>query len=72
MNLRFMLDTDIVSDALRGDSNVVTTIRRRSPLELCISSITLAELRYGADRRKSARIHRLIDAFVADVQVMPS
>ncbi len=33
--------------------------------------ITLAELRYGADLRKSRRLHGIIDAFVSAVQVMP-
>jgi len=39
--------------------------------ELCISAITLAELRYGADRRRSKRIHTEIDAFVRSVEVLP-
>lgn len=66
-----MLDTDTVSYALRGDGNIETRIQQHRPSELCISAITLAELRFGADHRKSARIHRLIDAFTTDIQVVP-
>jgi|ERR1041385_3174370 tRNA(fMet)-specific endonuclease VapC len=66
-----MLDTDTVSYALRGQGDVEANIQRQRPSELCISSITLAELRFGADVRASAKIHRLIDTFTAAVQVMP-
>jgi tRNA(fMet)-specific endonuclease VapC len=64
---RFVLDTDSVSYALRGEGNVGDRIRARKPSELCVSAITVAELRFGADRKKSKRLHALIDAFVQDV-----
>jgi tRNA(fMet)-specific endonuclease VapC len=66
-----MLDTDSVSFALRGQGRVGTSILQHRPSEICISALTLAELRYGASRRKSARLHELIDAFIANVGVMP-
>jgi tRNA(fMet)-specific endonuclease VapC len=69
MTARFMLDTDTVSFALRGHGNVADKIVKHNPSELCISSITLAELRFGADRRQSTKLHRLIDAFVSTVNV---
>ena len=40
------------------------------PSELCISSITLAELRYGAEARRSRKLHRLISTFVETIEVM--
>jgi tRNA(fMet)-specific endonuclease VapC len=67
----FMLDTDSVSFALRGHGDVAAEIARRKPSDLCISAITLAELRFGAERRRSKKIHAAIDAFIAAVQVMP-
>lgn len=66
-----MLDTDSVSFALRGQGRVSRRILEHRPSEICISAITLAELRYGAARRNSARLHDLIDAFTANVAVMP-
>ena len=68
---RFMLDTDTVSFALRGHGNVGAELARRAPSELCVSAITVAELRFGADRRRSKKIHAAIQAFVSAVQVMP-
>jgi tRNA(fMet)-specific endonuclease VapC len=66
-----MLDTDNVSFALRGEGRVAATILEHRPSELCISSITLAELRFGAERRKSAKLDRAIAVFVGNVAVMP-
>lgn len=71
MTLAFMLDTDSVSYAFRGLGNVGERILARTPSELCVSAISLAELRFGADKRKSKRLHRLIDIFVRDVEVKP-
>jgi tRNA(fMet)-specific endonuclease VapC len=35
-----------------------------------LSAISLSELRFGADKRRSKRLHRLIDTFVASVDVI--
>jgi tRNA(fMet)-specific endonuclease VapC len=66
-----MLDTDTVSYALRGHGQVAERILEHPPSTLCISSITLAELRYGADLRGSQKLHRLIETFVSFVSVQP-
>jgi tRNA(fMet)-specific endonuclease VapC len=67
----FMLDTDTVSFALRGHGRVGERILEHRPSELCISSITLAELRFGADLKRSKRLHGLITTFVRSVGVLP-
>jgi len=69
--LKFLLDTNSVSFALRGRGGVAQQIRGHQPSDLALSAITLAELRFGAERRGSRRLHRLIDAFVGDVAVVP-
>jgi tRNA(fMet)-specific endonuclease VapC len=65
----YMLDTDTVSFALRGQGRVSERLLEHRPSEVCVSSLTLAELRYGADVRRSRRLHRLIDAFVDAIEV---
>jgi len=67
----FMLDTDSVSYVLRGQGEVSARMVEHRPSELCISSVTLAQLRYGAGRRKSAKLHHMIDRFSSIVAVMP-
>ena len=66
-----MLDTDSVSFALRAEGLVGERILRERPSTLCVSSITVAELRYGADKRRSRKLHRLIDTFVGSLSVAP-
>ena len=68
---QYMLDTDTVSFALRGQGRVAARLLEHRPSELCISSITLAELRYGAETRRSRRLHRLISTFVDAIEIMP-
>lgn len=67
----YMLDTDTVSFALRGYGQVGVRIVEHAPSELCVSAITVAELRYGADHRKSTKLHRLIDTFIDTISVVP-
>jgi tRNA(fMet)-specific endonuclease VapC len=66
----YMLDTDTVSFALRGEGRVATRLLERHPSQLCISSIAVAGLRFGAERRRSPRLHRLITTFVDSVEVV--
>ena len=65
-----MLDTDTVSFALRGQGQVASRLLDHRPSETCISSITLGELRYGAARRRSPKLHRLIDTFIGTISVL--
>jgi len=71
VTLKYMLDTDHVSYAIRGHGHVGAAILAHRPSELCLSSITLAELRYGADKRASRKLHGLIDAFASNLEVAP-
>jgi tRNA(fMet)-specific endonuclease VapC len=66
-----MLDTDIVSFALRDQGQVNARIRENHPSTLCVSAITVAELRFGADHRKSSSIHAKIDVFLRDLEIVP-
>jgi tRNA(fMet)-specific endonuclease VapC len=68
---QYMLDTDTVSFALRGQGRVAERLLEHRPSELCISSITLAELRFGAEARRSRRLHELIRTFADAVSVVP-
>ncbi len=68
---RFMLDADTVSYAIRGEGQVATRLLERQPSELCVSSITLAELRFGAEAKRSQRLKRAIRSFIKDVAIVP-
>lgn len=68
--MKYLLDTDSVSFALRGHGEVGAHIRTRKPSDLCMSAITIAELRYGADRKGSRKLHGLIDTFTTAIEVV--
>jgi tRNA(fMet)-specific endonuclease VapC len=67
---RYLLDADTVSYALRGEGRVGSRILEHAPSDLCISAITLAELRFGPEAKKSLRLRRAIRGFVKDVAVL--
>jgi tRNA(fMet)-specific endonuclease VapC len=69
--VKYLLDTDSVSFAMRGVGGVGARILAARPSEIAISAITLAELRFGADRKGSRKLHTLIDAFIRTVEVAP-
>ena len=69
--LAFMLDTDTVSYALRGVGSVGERLRARRPSEICISALTVAELRYGVERRRSRKLRALVEAFAGAMLVAP-
>jgi tRNA(fMet)-specific endonuclease VapC len=65
-----MLDADTISYALRGVGQVAARLLQHEPSEVCLSSITLAELRFGAEAKRSQKLRRAIRTFVADVEVV--
>jgi tRNA(fMet)-specific endonuclease VapC len=68
---RYLLDADSVSYALRGQGQVAGRILEHPPSDVCISSITLAELGFGAESKKSQKVRRAIRRFTSDVAVVP-
>ena len=68
---RYMLDTDTVSHALRGYGHAGERLLALNPSDVCMSALTLSELRYGADLRGSRKLHRLIEAFASGVDTVP-
>ena len=68
---QYMLDTDTVSFALRGQGRVGARLLEHRPSELCMSSIALAELRFGAEARRSQKLHKLITTFAEAIAVVP-
>lgn len=67
--MRYLLDTNVCVDYLRGREPVVQRVRDCDPEDLCLSSIVVAELRYGADRSADPRRnHALLDSLVREVR----
>jgi tRNA(fMet)-specific endonuclease VapC len=46
----YLLDTNIISYWMRGDLKLIQKLKSRSPAELSLSTITLAEIYYGIEK----------------------
>jgi tRNA(fMet)-specific endonuclease VapC len=68
----FLLDTNVCVDYFTGRYPAVAArIQRSSPEDLFLSSVSVAELRYGADRSARRRTnHTRIDALIEEIKVL--
>lgn len=70
--LKFMLDTNIVIYIVKNRPEVVLDIFNTRSGQVCLSSVTLMELIYGAEKSASpARNLRVIEGFSARLEVLP-
>lgn len=67
--MKYLLDTHVWVDYLTGRyPRVVRRIHDSSPQNVCLSSVVMAALRYGAEKSESrARNHRLLDSIAREV-----
>lgn len=70
--MRYLLDTNIVSDLVRNPQGRVTQrVREVGEAEVCTSIIVAAELRYGAIKKGSPRLTAQLDAVLGALDVLP-
>jgi tRNA(fMet)-specific endonuclease VapC len=68
--VRFLLDTDTISFALRGQGGVAAELRRRPPSQVCTSAVVVGELELGVARRGSRKLRRELDALYSGLEVL--
>lgn len=70
--MRYLLDTNIVSELVRNPRSPVTDrIRTVGEPQICTSIIVAAELRYGAKKRASPRLTAQLDAILDAIEILP-
>jgi tRNA(fMet)-specific endonuclease VapC len=70
--MRYLLDTNIVSDLIRNPQGRVTErIRQVGEAQVCTSIIVAAELRYGAAKKGSPRLATQLEAVLGALDVLP-
>jgi tRNA(fMet)-specific endonuclease VapC len=70
--MRYLLDTNIVSDLVRNpQGKVARQVRTVGEKNICTSIIVAAELRYGADKKGSPRLSSQLDAVLGALEVLP-
>jgi tRNA(fMet)-specific endonuclease VapC len=70
--MRYLLDTNIVSDLVRNPKGkVAQQIVRVGEAQFCTSIIVAAELRYGAAKKASLRLSSQLEAGLRALEVLP-
>jgi tRNA(fMet)-specific endonuclease VapC len=70
--MRYLLDTNIVSQLIRNPHGPVTEqIRKVGQAQVCTSIIVAAELRYGAAKKRSPRLSAQMEAVLGALEVLP-
>jgi len=70
--MRYLLDTNIVSDLVRNpQGRVAQHIRKIGESKVCTSIIVAAELRYGATKKGSPRLAAQLEAVLGALEVLP-
>ena len=70
--MRYLLDTNIISDLVRRPNGRATQqIRRVGDAKVCTSIIVAAELRYGAAKSGSRRLTTQLEAVLGTLEVLP-
>src|SRR3970282_2085505 len=70
--MRYLLDTNIVSDLVRHpQGRVAQEIRAVGEAQVCTSIIVAAELRYGAAKKGSARLSAQLEAVLGVLVALP-
>ncbi len=67
--MKYLLDTNVCVDYLNGRHPAVTrVIQKSAPDDLCVSSVAVAELRYGAEKSvHRQRNHARLDVLLAEI-----
>ena len=73
MQIRYLLDTNIASCIIKGNSREVDRrLAKVAIAEIAIPAVTEGELRFGAARLpNAARLHSLIEDFFLRVAILP-
>jgi len=70
--VRYLLDTNIVSDLVRNPHGRITQrIRKVGEAQVCTSIIVVAELHYGSAKNGSSRLAAQLHAVLGVLEILP-
>ncbi len=71
--MQYLLDTCVLSDFVRSNSNTIQKIKSLSPNNFCLSAITIMEMQYSILRlhssKKAIAVKTVTDEFINSVTV---
>lgn len=70
--MKYLVDTCVVSDFVKGEVNTLNKIRSISPIEIVVSSITVMEIEYGLfiNPSKRIKIGSVIEDFLNSISTL--
>ncbi|OCQ93059.1 twitching motility protein PilT [Limnothrix sp. PR1529] len=71
--MRYLLDTCVISDFIKGDAATIFRFQNTSPTDIAISAITVMELRYGLaiNPQRSSKVEPVITSILSSVTILP-
>jgi tRNA(fMet)-specific endonuclease VapC len=71
--VKFLLDTNVLSDFARGEQSVMARLRREAPLQLAVSVITEMEVEYGlaGNPGLAPRVREAMRILLNTISVLP-
>ncbi|MFN7096240.1 MAG: type II toxin-antitoxin system VapC family toxin [Gammaproteobacteria bacterium] len=69
--MKYLLDTCVISDFIKGDPGTLNTLKATSPSEIGVASVTVMELQYGLFLHpvKAKIIRPIITNFLASIVI---
>ena len=69
---RYMLDTNIVSDMVRNPQGAAVMRGRAAGMDsLCLSAVTICELRFGLRKKSSPELTSRVETYLTAVPALP-
>lgn len=70
--MRFLLDTCIISLFVRGDERVLANLKRHTPDEIAVSTVTDMDIQYGLalNPARAEKLRPMLDALLESVHVL--
>lgn len=70
--MKYLIDTCVVSDFVRGDESTMARIKETRPSELAISSVSVMELNYGLklNSRRAKKLNLIISHLLKSINIL--
>jgi tRNA(fMet)-specific endonuclease VapC len=73
VNTRYLLDTNVISDFVRGERRVLARVKSSRPDVLALSTVTVMEIEYGLalEAARARRLRPVLEALIGSMAVLP-
>lgn len=70
--MAYLLDTCVIIDLIKGDSNTINAIKSKSPDQINISTITEFELRYGTEQasKLKSKSKNIVESLLSEITIL--